>query len=64
MQKNRSFLDEFSDLEDLRLDRKRLYPLIEIIFLTIRGAISGSNHFSEVGIFGQASLDLIPKAKL
>ena len=32
MQNNHSFLDEFSEMQDPRLDRKKLYPLIEIIF--------------------------------
>ena len=57
MQNNRGFLDAFSDMEDPRLDRKKLYPLIEIVFLTICAVISGSNHFTEVGIFGNANID-------
>lgn len=61
MQNNRSFLDEFSEMQDPRLDRKKLYPLIEIIFLTICAVISGSNHFTEVGIFGDANIDWLRK---
>jgi predicted transposase YbfD/YdcC len=61
MQNNRSFLDEFSDMEDPRLDRKKLYPLIEIIFLTICAVISGSNYFTEVGIFGEANIEWLRK---
>ena len=61
MQNNRGFVDEFSDMEDPRLDRKKLYPLIEIIFLTICAVISGSNHFTEAGIFGEASIDWLRK---
>lgn len=61
MQNNRSFLDEFSDMEDPRLDRKKLYLLIEIVFLTICAVISGSNHFTEVGIFGEANIEWLRK---
>ena len=61
MQNNRRFIDEFSDMEDPRLDRRKLYPLIEIIFLTICAVISGANHFTEVGIFGEANIDWLRK---
>jgi len=61
MQNNRSFIDEFSEIQDPRMDRKKLYPLIEIIFLTICAVISGSNHFTEVGIFGEANIDWLRK---
>ena len=61
MQNNHSFLDKFSEIPDPRLDRKKLYPLIEIIFLTICAVISGSNHFTEVGIFGEANIDWLRK---
>jgi predicted transposase YbfD/YdcC len=61
MQNNRCFLYEFSDMEDPRIDRKKLYPLIEIIFLTICAVISGSDHFTEVGIFGEANIDWLRK---
>ena len=61
MPSNHSFLNEFSDMEDPRLDRKKLYPLIEIIFLTICAVLCGSNHFTEVGIFGEANIDWLRK---
>jgi|TARA_B100001971_G_C18176555_1_gene530265 predicted transposase YbfD/YdcC len=61
VQNNRRFIDEFSDMEDPRLDRRKLYPLIEIIFLTICAVISGANHFTEVGIFGEANIDWLRK---
>lgn len=56
-----SFLDNFSSLEDPRMDRKKLYSLLEIIFLTICGVISGANHFTEMEIFGEANLNWLQK---
>jgi predicted transposase YbfD/YdcC len=56
-----SFLDNFSTLEDPRIERQKLYPLIEIIFLTICAVISGANHFTEIVIFGEANLDWLKK---
>ena len=61
MQSNHSFLEGFSNMKDPRLDRKKLYPLIEIIFLTICAVISGSNHFTEVSIFGEANIEWLRK---
>ena len=61
MQSNHTFLEGFSAMEDPRLDRKKLYPLIEIIFLTICAVVSGSNHFTEVGIFGEANIEWLRK---
>jgi len=61
MQNNSSLFEGFSDMEDPRLDRRKLYPLIEIIFLTICAVVSGSNHFTEVGIFGQANITWLRK---
>lgn len=51
-----TILEGFSAMEDPRMDRKKLYPLIEIIFLTIAAVISGSDHFTEIQMFGEANL--------
>ncbi len=47
----------FSELEDPRIDRTKLYPLMEIIFLTINGVISGCQSWDEIADFGEAKLD-------
>jgi predicted transposase YbfD/YdcC len=49
-------IEGFSDMEDPRIDRQKLYPLIEIVFLTIAAVVSGSDHFTEIQIFGNANL--------
>ena len=61
MQSNHDFLNVFSNMEDPRMDRRKLYPLIEIIFLTICAVMCGANHFTEVVIFGEANLDWLRK---
>ena len=54
-------IEGFSSMRDPRLDRKKLYPLIEIIFLTICAVVSGSNHFTDIQVFGEARLDWLRK---
>lgn len=61
MQERRGLFDAFADMEDPRMDRKKLYPLIEIIFLTICSVICGANHFTDVEDFGLASIDWLRK---
>ena len=56
-----TILGGFSDMEDPRIDRKKLYPLIEIIFLTIAAVISGSDHFTDIQMFGEANLAWLRK---
>ena len=56
-----SFIDSFSSIEDPRIERRKLYPLIEIIFLTICAVVSGANYFTEIVIFGEANLDWLRK---
>jgi predicted transposase YbfD/YdcC len=51
-----TIIEGFSDMEDPRIDRQKLYPLIEIIFLTIAAVVSGSDHFTDIQIFGKANL--------
>jgi predicted transposase YbfD/YdcC len=56
-----TILEGFSTMEDPRIDRKKLYPLIEIIFLTIAAVISGADHFTEIQMFGEANLAWLRK---
>lgn len=51
-----TIIEGFSDMEDPRIDRQKLYPLIEIVFLTIAAVVSGSDHFTDIQIFGNANL--------
>ncbi len=36
-----SFIRCFGELEDPRIDRKKLYPLMEVLLIVICGTISG-----------------------
>jgi len=47
----------FSGLEDPRIDRTKLYPLMEIIFLTVSAVISGCQAWDEIADFGEAKLE-------
>jgi predicted transposase YbfD/YdcC len=56
-----TIIEGFSSMEDPRIDRKKLYPLIEIIFLTITAVVSGADHFTDISIFGEANLRWLRK---
>jgi hypothetical protein len=38
-----SFQGHFQDLQDPRVERARKHPLINIVFLTVCGVLSGAN---------------------
>ncbi|MCB9082666.1 MAG: ISAs1 family transposase, partial [Lewinellaceae bacterium] len=46
----------YSGLKDPRLDRTKLYPLMEIVFLTVSAVISGCQAWDEIADFGEAKL--------
>jgi DDE_Tnp_1-associated len=50
-------LSHFIELEDPRVDRTKLYPLIEIIFLIISATISGCEGWKSIRDFGLLKLD-------
>lgn len=50
-----------SDLEDFRILRHKLYPLDEILFLTISACICGCYDFEEIEDFGKNRLDYLRK---
>jgi len=53
------FLDFFTDLEDPRIDRKKLYPMSEILFTTLCAVISGAEGWLDVENFGKAKIDFL-----
>jgi predicted transposase YbfD/YdcC len=55
----RSFQDFFDDLEDPRIDRTKLYPLIEILFIIICGMICGSDSWRDFVDFGESKLSYL-----
>ena len=54
-------LSEFSGIEDPRIDRKKLYPLNEILFLLVGAVISGCTSWEEIADFGEDKLSWLRK---
>jgi len=54
-----TFIENFSQLEDPRIHRQRLYPLIEIVFLVVCAKICGAESFREYVRFGHAKIILL-----
>jgi predicted transposase YbfD/YdcC len=53
------FLDFFEDLEDPRIDRKKLYPVNELLLLTLSAVICGSEGWLDIEAFGREKLDYL-----
>lgn len=51
------FLDYFSNLEDPRIDRKKLHPIEEILLVTLCGVICGCEGWEDLEEFGKTKLD-------
>ena len=54
-----TFIENFNQLEDPRIEIKKLYPLIEIVFLVVCAKICGAESFREYARFGQAKITLL-----
>lgn len=54
-----TFIENFNQLEDPRIERQKLYPLIEIVFLVVCAKICGAESFREYVRFGQAKITLL-----
>src|SRR4051794_23897449 len=50
------FLDYFEDLEDPRLDRKKFYPVNEILLTTLLSIIGGADSWNDIELFGKAKI--------
>lgn len=53
------FLDFFTDLEDPRIERKKLYPLDEILLLTLTAIICGSEGWLDIEAFGETKIEYL-----
>ena len=53
------FKGHFSRLADPRLDRKKLYPLREILFVVLCGSICGAGSWRDFVSFGREKLDFL-----
>lgn len=56
-----SFFNYFSNLEDPRIERKKLYPLEEILFLTLCAVICGAESWYDIEDFGNARIAFLKK---
>lgn len=54
-----SFFNHFSELEDPRIDRKKLYPLEEILFVTLCAVICGAESWYDIEDFGEARIGFL-----
>lgn len=58
---NVSFLSHFSQLDDPRINRKKLYPLIEILLTTFCAVICGAESWRDLERFGNLKLAFLRK---
>ncbi len=56
-----AFLDFFTDLEDPRIERHRLYPLDEILLTTLCATICDAQSWEDIQDFGEAKLPFFKK---
>ncbi|UZR97569.1 ISAs1 family transposase [Chondrinema litorale] len=54
-------LEWFGKVQDFRIERSKLYPLDEILFLMLSAVISGCEHWDEIADFGEEKLDWLRK---
>lgn len=56
-----SFLDHFEELEDPRIDRKKLYSIEEILFTTLCAVICGAEGWQDVEDYGNIKIEYLRK---
>jgi len=56
-----SFFNFFSELEDPRIDRKKLYPLNELLFTTLCAVICGAESWYDIEDFGNARISFLKR---
>ncbi len=54
-----SFESHFGILSDPRIDRSKLYPLTEILFIVLSGSICGAESWRDFVLFGKEKLDFM-----
>ena len=60
-ERNINFLDYFDNFEDPRVDRNKLYPMSEILLITLSAVISGAEGWKDVENFGKAKIKFLKK---
>ena len=56
-----TFSDYFGQFKDPSIDRKKLYPLIEILFVVLAGSICEAESWRDFVFFGEAKIDFLKK---
>lgn len=54
-----AFLEHFQDLPDARQAAKVVYPLNEVLLLSLLAVLAGAEAFTDIARFGQKKLDLL-----
>lgn len=54
-----TFISIFKNLTDPRIERKKLYPLEEVIFVAFATILAGGESYTDMEDFGSAKLDLL-----
>jgi predicted transposase YbfD/YdcC len=54
-----NFLDYFRNIPDPRINRKKLYPLDEMLLVTICSVICGAEGWSDISLFGKEKIDYL-----
>lgn len=54
-----NFLDYFEGISDPRIERKKLYPMEEILLVAICGIICGSDGWKDLELFGKQKLEYL-----
>ena len=52
-------MDVFGQLNDPRIDHRKLHPLPEILLLTLCAVICGAESWDDIELFGNAKLDFL-----
>lgn len=55
------FASCFAELKDPRIDRKKLYPLVEILFVVLCGSICGAESWRDYALFGKEKVEFLRK---
>jgi predicted transposase YbfD/YdcC len=56
---SKSFEGHFEQLKDPRVERTKLYPLVEILFVTLCGSVCGAESWRDFVIFGKEKLEFL-----
>ena len=49
--------ESFADVEDPRINRRKLHPLMNVLVMALCGAIAGANGWDELALFARTRLD-------